>query len=271
MRSLRSLRSSAPVSPQLFWLIARLNARYCLLNPVNALGRLISLTLQAAILTQVWGLNFGRSFAVASVITGAVGVSYPRPLPPFSHSLLAEAPLNPRYIKRLNVSARTLLAIAIGFPSTLLLVAPLVYVGLLPASAMTIRFITVAAIIPIFSQQTIFSLLIFQIPELLIRWLRIPTGIGPPAHPMELAAELIRVVWRDCVFVIVGALTPVYFPLASLPPYLQAVAILFNPYALSIELARSTILGTPAPAWVAPAAFIIAAAWFIFNIVYPME
>lgn len=162
-----------------------------------------------------------------------------------------------------------LLALAVGLPSTLILVAPLVYMRLLPASTMTLRFIAVAAIIPIFSQRTIVYLLTFRIPELLIQWLRLPTSWGPPAHPEELAAELIRVVWRNCIFVLVSALTPAYFPLESLPHYLQAVAVLFNPYALSIELARSTILGTPAPAWVTPAAFIVAASWFIFNLAYP--
>jgi len=58
------------------------------------------------------------------------------------------------------------------------------------------------------------------------------------------------------------AFTPVYSTLGSLPLWLRAAAIVFNPYALSMEVARAVVLGASVALADVAALAALLALWF---------
>lgn len=116
---------------------------------------------------------------------------------------------------------------------------------------------------PILTSQGVRELLTRLRPQLL---LRLPAVLGPPATARELASPIIARVWVDVLMTAIYAFTPVYSTLGSLPLWLRAAAIVFNPYALSMEVARAVVHGAPVALADVAALAALSALWFTVKL-----
>lgn len=123
--------------------------------------------------------------------------------------------------------------------------------------------VVLLSIPPILTSQGVRELLTRLRPQLL---LRLPAVLGPPATARELASLIIDRVWVDVLMTAIYAFTPVYSTLGSLPLWLRAAAIMFNPYALSMEVARAVVHGAPVALADVAALAALSALWFTVKL-----
>ena len=266
MRSRRSSRSEGarpPLMPLVKELLKlQLPDLYSAL--VSMLGDVASLAVTAVALANAWGLQGAASYVVAAIV---MGPSAPIGLwdPAVNFELESESAIPRRVVRRIGVLTRALVALCANPPIVAALFLVAASLGFLQRSSLTLAGVMAVAVAPLFFFHSLTDFLNRFFTWLVIR-LRL-FGNVPPATPCDYAWLLIRAVWFGVVMRLVFVLTPLYYPLASLPLPVRVAAALLNPYALSMELARSLVLAGELPLELAAAATAaVALFWFSLHL-----
>ncbi len=271
MRSARCSRiERVGVPPALVRELALYNLRQRLAMPVRALGALIGLWVRATALSSFWGLRFSESFAVAAVIesSGFFALGFGS-LPSVVSNLLPESPIDGKALKRVAFLLSVATASLMSLPLTAALAAFLAWSGFMPWSWEAVAALAALSLMPMVPYRVINTLLYARLLEVIAGKLRLYGSWEAPAAPREYARLLLNDLWHFVVSTTIFVLTPLYFPLTSLPLPLQVAAALLNPYALSMEAARGLALGLAVPGWVLPAALAVSLFWASLVVLVP--
>lgn len=234
---------------------------------VSALGELISLAIVSAALSSAWGLQLAASYVTAIIVTGATSSALsPLQYYGWGGEVAKEASLPRRVINRLSVLVNTAVALCANPLITTALLLLAVSLGYLPPASLNIVGIITIALAPTFSYQGVTWLLSEGFNRLVWR-LRI-FGSSPPLTWRDYAWLLLQRLWISVVERLVFTLTPVFFPLWSLPAPVNVLAAIVNPYALSIELSRHLVLGMGVPLELAAATLAVSLFWFALKLYF---
>jgi hypothetical protein len=222
-------------------------------------GSVVEVAVVAAALRAMLGLGYASSVAIAMIVSSPAA-AYARVFG-FPQNLIPEASLPPSALRRLETLVQLLVGAVLSPLYVLALTAAAAALGVAHWGALNPLYIVALSIPPMLNRSGVSGLLEY-LRAVAMKRLRVSYYMwGPPATPREFAGAFFEILWSRVVYgVVFTVLTPVYYSMSALSPWLQALAAVLNPYALCIETARSILASGYAP----PATLIALAALSAF-------
>jgi len=226
----------------------------------NIAGSLIEIAVVATALKAMLGLDYASSVTIAMIVASPAA-AYPW-IFRIPQNVVPEAPLPPGALRRLEYSVQLLIGLALSPPYVLALTAAAAALGVAHWGALNPLYVAALSIPPMLNRGGVSNLLEYLRAIALTR-LRVGYHMwGPPATAREVVGALFELVWTRVLHsVVFTVLTPVYYSLSALSPWLQALAAVLNPYALCIEVARSIFARGYAPPSMLLALAALSAFW----------
>ncbi len=254
--------------------IAREIVPLALSSPLSKLADIVGSAVEIAVVTValrgMLGFDYASSVLVAMIIAGAGGTGLW--FSPIGANLAAEASLSPRELRRIERLVRLALDAVVNPPITFALTAVSAALGIVHWRALEPLNLAALAVPPLLLRSGINSLMM-RLRALMLRWMRAPfiPSWGHPSTLREAALLIFEALWMRLVHgVLLGTLTPIYYSLRALHPALGFAVAVLNPYALSIEVARSIITMGSAPPLLLLGLLALSAFWFAVDMVEPL-
>jgi len=209
-------------------------------------GSVVEVAVVAAALRAMLGLGYASSVAIAMIVSSPAA-AYVRVFG-FPQNLIPEASLPPSALRRLETLVQLLVGAVLSPLYVLALTTAAAALGVAHWGALNPLYIVALSIPPMLNRSGVSGLLEY-LRAVAMRRLHIGYHMwGPPATAREIAGAFFEILWSRVVYGIVfTVLTPVYYSMSALSPWLQALAAVLNPYALCIETARSILASGYAP------------------------
>ena len=223
-------------------------------------GSVVEVAVVAAALRAMLGLGYASSVTIAMIVSSPAA-AYVRVFG-FPQNLIPEASLPPGALRRLEYLVQLLVGAVLSPLYVLALTAAAAALGVAHWGALNPLYIVALSIPPMLNRGGVSSLLEY-LRAVAMKRLRMGYQMwGPPATARETAGAFFEILWSRVVYSIVfTVLTPVYYSMSALSPWLQALAAVLNPYALCIETARSILASGYAPPVTLLALAALSALW----------
>ena len=223
-------------------------------------GSVVEVAVVAAALRAMLGLGYASSVAIAMIVSSPAA-AYVRVFG-FPQNLIPEASLPPSALRRLETLVQLLVGAVLSPLYVLALTTAAAALGVAHWGALNPLYIVALSIPPMLNRSGVSGLLEY-LRAVAMRRLHIGYHMwGPPATAREIAGAFFEILWSRVVYgVVFTVLTPVYYSMSALSPWLQALAAVLNPYALCIETARSILASGYAPPATLLALAALSALW----------